>query len=932
MENQIGIIAFRVALALALIGGFAAMGAGAGLYMGVIQDAPSIDINIQPNIYTTIIYDSKNSAVEVDRLRGDENRVYIQLSEIPENLKNAFIAIEDERFYTHDGVDLKGMVRAGVTVIQTKGARTEGASTITQQLIKNNVMKLNSNTIITKLQEQYLAVQFEKKLTESEGSKLNAKGHILEVYLNTINLGHGYYGVQTGVKHYFNKQVSELDLAECAVIAAITQNPVKFSPDSKPQNNKERQVKVLEKMLELDMISQQEHDDAVAEDVYSHIDPTVIEESTNSVHTFFIDALVSQVLSDLQTEHQFSALEAARVLYNGGLKIYSTQDFDMQHIVDETMNDDRKFPASLYEVDIQYELNIQNSVTGQTKDIQEKMTVKTMEQVLPQVELWRQEYLQAEDDYVEHIFSIPQPQVAMVIMDPYTGYVKAICGGRGDKIENRTFNRATDAYRSPGSTFKILASYAPALDMGKITPSSILVDEPFTYKGYTPKNWWGSSYRGPQTVRQAIANSMNILAVKNMVNAGIDSCFDYLQKMHFEKLVDTEEIDGQIFTDRGPATALGGLTNGVSELELTAAYAAIANGGEYNKPVFYSRVEDHDGKILLPLEEPHSETLFKPSTAAVLTDMMRSVIEQTGATGTKAAFKSIKMPIAGKTGTSSETKDLTFVGYTPYYVAGIWGGYDSSKPMETGTQNFHLTLWSEIMEAIHKELPVKDFGAPEGVTRIEVCRDSGQIATDACKADPRGDRIITEVHQAGAEALDECELHQFVIIDRYTRMRASEYCPEASKQTIVGVVTEDKYVTDRNYQIPDSLLSGPACLSHGPNARPWRPSSSSQSTPKPTARPAQSSTSTPAADGGNGTAPPFEETPAIELPADTERFDDVTPEPPADTGGSYIITPEPWIVLPQPSYDPPAPPLDGRPEQPVVEDEPISLDDFTFEW
>ncbi|MDR1914943.1 MAG: penicillin-binding protein, partial [Clostridiales bacterium] len=271
LRNKIGVIVFRVIISIGLIAGFAVMGAGIGLYMGVIQKAPDINVNIQPEIFTSIIYDAK-TGVEVDRLKGSENRIYVKYSQMPDDLKDAFVAIEDERFYTHDGIDPKGIVRAAVTMARTRGARTEGASTITQQLIKNNVMKLSSNSVISKLQEQYLAVNFEKELAKANnGDKKAAKDYILEVYINTINLGHGFYGVQTAARNYFNKDVSELTLSECAAIAGITQNPEKYRPDIRPEKNKERQTMVLDNMLRLEYISQSEYDTAIKDNIYERI-------------------------------------------------------------------------------------------------------------------------------------------------------------------------------------------------------------------------------------------------------------------------------------------------------------------------------------------------------------------------------------------------------------------------------------------------------------------------------------------------------------------------------------------------------------------------------------------------------------------------------------------------------------------------------------
>ena len=817
VKNKAGLIIFRIFIAVVLVGGFAAMGTAVGVYLGVINNAPEVTVTVRPDIYTSIIYNSVGT--EIDRLKGSENRIYVTSNQIPKNLKNAFVAIEDERFYQHDGIDVQGMIRAAVTMVQTKFDRTEGASTITQQLIKNNVNKLMSNSVVTKLQEQFMAVQFEKALKESYGSKAAAKDHILEVYINTINLGHGYYGAQTASTHYFNKDVSELTLSESAVIASITQNPVKYSPDTKPDNNKVRRKMVLDKMLELSMISEGEYDEAINDNVYDRItDNEVILEEASSVHSYFIDALVSQLSEDIQNKKNVTKEEASAIIYNGGLKIYATLDERIQTIIDEAMLVDSYYPGALFKIDIQYLITVTNPITGKETNLSRKATVKTLEDVQPQIEEWKREILRPDETYTERIFVIPQPQIGMAIMDYHNGQVKAIAGGRGNKTDNRTFNRAVDAVRQPGSVFKILASYAPAIELGKIGPSTIIVDEPFSYNGHEFNNWWGKSYRGPQTVRAGIEQSMNILAVKNMVNTGIEDCFKILQRFHFTTLEEgTTTSDGRFVTDKTASAALGGLTWGVTPLEMTAAYAAIANEGFYNRPIFYTKVLDRDGKTYLDNEDYNDdanrpEEILKKSTAFILTDIMRGVI--TKGTGTRARFRTIDMPISGKTGTTTESKDLTFVGYTPYYAAGIWTGFDQPEPMERADQGFHLDIWRDIMEEVHRDLESRDFNRPNNVDVIFICQDSGMRANDFCFSDARGSRAVETPLIAGKAPSGYCNLHDIITIDSSTGMRASANCPGSLLKTIAGIVVMDANVTDTSYQIPWSVYHGSRCTVH----------------------------------------------------------------------------------------------------------------------
>ncbi len=731
VRNKAGVIIFRVILAVVLISCFAVGGAAVGAYMGIIQNAPNLDIiSIKPSIYPSIIY--YEDGTESDRLKGEENREYVTFDKIPQNLKDAFVAIEDERFYNHNGIDLKGMVRALYKNLTTN--RTEGASTITQQLIKNNVRKIGRNDIITKLQEQYLAVEYEKKLTaQFGGSKPAAKDHILELYMNSINMHYSLNGVQTASEYYFSKPVSDLSLSECAVIAAITQNPAHNAPIANPEKNRSRQILILDKMLELEMITQEEHDQAMDDDVYARVSTQakVIEEN-NSVHSYFNDALMIAVANDLQEKYSIGRAEAFNWLYNAGLSIYSTQDPAMQAIMDDSFSQDSFFPKGDFAIDVQYTVSIHNGITDKVEHFYKQGTVKNKDGVDGLVEGFRNELLGASDSIVpnsEKVIQIPQPQAAMVITDYRTGQVKALTGGRGEKMANLALNRATDSERQPGSVFKVLASYAPSLDLGVSTAATLLDDAPYTYQGYSPKNWYGG-YRGWSTVRDGITNSMNVITVKNMVNTGIDECFKYLLNFGFTTLAEREEINGKIYSDKAPATCLGGLTHGVTQLEVASAYGTIANLGEYIKPVLYTRVLDHDNNVLLE-NIPEPKQVLKKQTAYILTDMMKDVI--TRGTGGQARFRNIRMPLSGKTGTTTDTVDLTFVGYTPYYVGSIWLGYDMPKAMWED-KGYHMMLWRDVMEKIHADLPVIEFERPDGVVTATICGVSGQLPGATCKA------------------------------------------------------------------------------------------------------------------------------------------------------------------------------------------------------
>lgn len=722
-----------VLLMVAIMVGFAAAGGLIGGYVALIRSIPDLGLaGIQPRMYTTVIYNNENK--ELSKLHGEENREYVTLDKIPENMQNAVMAIEDERFYEHDGVDVRGLFRAAYSTLT--GGQLQGGSTLTQQLIKNNITNVTRNTVKTKLKEQYLALKYEKELKAQLGSKEAAKKYIMELYLNTISFGHGYSGVQTAAQGYFGKDASELDLAESACLAGITNNPSLYSPRTQPENNKSRQTVILNYMLKQGLITQEDYDKAIKEDIYSRVLKSKLLATDNTktdgvkIHSYYEDALIDQISEDLQTKYNMSAKQANNVIYNGGLQIYSNYDTRIQGIVDGVMLDDSNFPKPTYKIDIDYLVSIEDSATGETKNDEYKHFARSKESA----EEWVKEKRAKIESGLSSTQKIladkanynVQPQCSMAIIDYHTGEIKAIGGGRGEKTVNRGFNRATDSARQPGSVFKVLAAYAPAIDLGKITAATTIVDEPYTTSdGYTPKNWWGASYRGAVTPRTGIRDSMNIIAVKVMVETGIDLCYDYLLNFGFTTLDN----------DNHAATALGGLTKGVTQVELAAAYGTLANQGQYIRPMFYDKVLDHDGNTLLE-NTKESRQVVKPSTGYILTQMMTSVVKE--GTGTAANFTQSKMPLAGKTGTTTDSKDLTFVGYTPYYVASIWYGYDrydSKVPNMNGyNQTTHLKVWKKVMEQVNEGMEVKDFDEPNDVVKATVCKISGKLASSYCPA------------------------------------------------------------------------------------------------------------------------------------------------------------------------------------------------------
>lgn len=842
-------------IAFTVVGGCA----GYGVYKGIVDSAPDIhDIDATPTGYLSTVLDNQGNETATLVASGS-NRVYVTIDEIPLDLQHAFVAIEDARFYEHNGIDITGIVRAGITGI-TSGRFSQGASTITQQLLKNNVFtdwtseSSFADKMERKIQEQYLAIQLEK---------VEDKDWILENYLNTINLGQNTLGVQAASQRYFNKDVSELTLSECAVIAGITQNPSRYNPVSNPDANAERRTKVLNNMLDQGYIDQAAYDTAMADNVYDRIQIVDSETASDNINSYFVDALTEQVIDDLMEVKGYTETQAYKALYEGGLTIYSTQDPSIQQICDEEVNNadnygsETKYSCS-YRLTIQKADGTYQNYSEQTmlsyyqsKNSKYNIDFDSKEAVDAAIEQYKADIMEDGDTIVpngESITYTMQPQASMTVIDQSTGEVKAIVGGRGDKTANKTLNRATDTKRQPGSTFKILSAYAPALDIGGMTLASVQDDAPYTYSNaaHTPVNNYDKSYRGFTTIREGITYSINIVAVKTLTDIGVDIGYEYLQNFGFSTLCDS---------DRTQALALGGITNGVTNLELTAAYATIANGGTYTKPRFYTKILDHDGNVLID-NTPQTHTVLKETTAWLLTNAMEDVL--TNGTGRPAHFNG--MPQAGKSGTTSSDRDALFAGYTPYYTCVVWGGYDDNAELSYTT--YPKTLWKSVMGRIHENLDYKDFDKPDGITTATVCKKSGKLAVASlCDSDPRGSMVESEYFASGTVPKDYCDHHVRVTIDLSTGGIATDTCPEELRSSNVYITGGSAGTQDAPYLLTDDLANSlNAAGSEDPNA-PTTGGAGDASTDA-------------------GTAAPAGDTPAVETPAETpqETPQDVQPE------------------------------------------------------
>lgn len=809
----------KLVLVLFTVGIILSVSLGYGIFKGIIDAAPEIDVaSIEPSGYATMVYDSKGNLTET-LVKSGSNRLEATYEELPQCLIDAFVAIEDSRFWSHHGVDLRSMIRAAVGILTNNPAG--GGSTLTQQLIKNNIFAGGNEDsfgekLERKLQEQYLAIQLEKIMD---------KEIILKNYLNTINLGNNTLGVKSAAKRYFGKDVSDLTLSEATVIAGITQNPTKYNPLSEKgqKNNEEKRRVILQYMYEQGKISKEDQEEALADDVYSRIQNVdlVAQESQNP-YSYFTDELTEQVMAALQEKLGYTESQASNLLYAGGLSIYTTQDPDLQAIVDEEVNNPDNYDVVYYSVD--YRLSIQHEDETVTNYSDETMKTyyrtdlgqtsydglfKTKEEADAAIAAYKSAMTKEGDTVLgEVVYYILQPQVSFVLMDQHTGYVKAVNGGRGTKEISLSLNRATNTLRQPGSTFKVLTAFAPALDTCGATLSTVYYDAPYTVGQKTFRNWYAKKgYMGYSTIRDGIVYSMNIVAVRCMMETVTPQLgVEYARNFGITSLTET---------DYNAATALGGITKGVSNLELTGAYAAIANGGIYTKPVFFTKILDHNGKVLLE-NEPQTKRVLKDSTAFLLTDALAESMESSrmyASPGVNLNSTSVPANIpgmsnAGKSGTTTSNVDIWFVGYTPYYTAGIWSGCDDNQKISAigSSTSYHKRIWKQIMARAHEGLADTGFPVPDSIETASVCRKSGMLPNPGvCEADPRGSAVYTEYFAKGTVPTQVCDHHVAITVCGESGGLPTEFCPLESRHGRTVLVTpegESGGTDDSRYAMP----------------------------------------------------------------------------------------------------------------------------------
>ena len=699
-----------------------------GIFMKYVDTTLTPTLQVRAEDYTmslssVIYYQDKTSGewVEYQNLYGVENRIWVDFDKIPDSLWQAAVAIEDERFFEHHGVDWLRTAHATLNMF-TGDRDTFGGSTITQQVLKNMTGD-NKGTVNRKVQEIFRALEFEKNYTKWE---------ILELYLNFIALGKGCYGVQTASEYYFGKDVSQLSTAECASLIAITNNPSMYGPMStvvitNPETgsqktaremNKIRQELVLDKMYELGYIETEEELEAIKAEELHFTDGTTSAEDLataaageNRINSWFVDQVFLEVRDDLAESMDVSQDAAARLLYNGGYQIYTTLDPEIQEIAE-----------SVYEERSNLDVT---SAKGQ------------------------------------------KLQSAITIMDPSTGDIVAMVGAVGEKEGNILWNYAVGR-RQVGSSMKPLTAYAPAIDAGVISPATVFDNYPVRLLNGSP--WPKNSpntYTGFTSVRTGIQNSINTIAVQALESVGVTEAFAFAtEKLHLNLTADDMNLS---------ALGLGGLTYGLTTVEMAAAYSAFANGGMYNTPRMYVKVTDANGNVVLE-NNSESEKAMEETTAYLMTDMLQNAVNS--GTGYSAKFSG--MSIAGKTGTTNDNYDRYFVGYTPYYCAAVWTGYDTPERISY-SGNPAITMWKKVMQEIHETLPNKEFSRPSsGLEQVTVCADSGLLCTDACHADARGDRARTFWVAAGTGPTESCAIHTMRDYCTEGECLAGEFCPEES--------------------------------------------------------------------------------------------------------------------------------------------------------
>ncbi len=762
--------AIRLILTILIVAGFIGSGLVAGLVYGYIETTPELSaVDLTPTKYNTFIYDVDGNVLA--ELKQNENRVWIEFAEIPQNLINAYIAVEDKRFWEHKGVDFRRFLKSTYlsAVAKLKGEDDlQGGSTLTQQMVKNLTGNMKP-TIKRKIQEMWQALKLER-----EGL---SKEDILTRYMNTIPMGSTIYGIETAAQAYYGKDVRDLSLAECASLAGITNWPTRYIPnsDENKANNMERAHLILDLMFEQGMITEEEHTQAMQEEVDFTFNPGAGKITRSSIQSYFVEEVIKSVVKDLSEQKGISAQTAEDMVYNSGLKIYTTQEKKVQNALDAVYTDETYFPLINEEAKLREEI----------------------------------------------------PQSAMVVIDPATGAVRGLYGGNGKK-EGSVLNRATAIKRSPGSTIKPLLIYAPGIETGRITAATIIDDvaqhmrlndlsipEKERQQIY-PRNVEKRNF-GLTTVHDGLVQSRNVVAslvLRDYTTFKVG--LDYLERVGLP----CWDKEGMISIAMG-----GGLE--MNPLRMAAAYTVLAYKGVYWEPYFYTSIEDYDGNVVLE-KDPKMTKVYSEQTAFIMNNILQdAVLNGTGKGNLVLNKNGEAIPTAGKTGTADKSIDKWFCGATPYYVASTWYGYDNSKtPISLTTEetNNAKNIWHAVMTKIHEDMQPTDFfsSVPAKIVTRKVCKDSGKLATSLCEQDPRGSRVVEEYFIDGTEPDygDTCDAHFKAKVcgaskDIYGRhVLANEYCPAETitEQVLVRrpieynpAILSDPYPEDWKYGVYEDV-------------------------------------------------------------------------------------------------------------------------------
>lgn len=625
-----------------------------------LPDLKNISLNESSRIYTQNV--STGEWEETQRVEG-ANSIWTDLNDIPLDMQNAIIAIEDKRFREHYGVDWKRTLSAAANLVFHFSNNEFGGSTITQQLIKN-ISKDDDVKISRKIREIFRAIELERSVA--------SKDEILEAYLNILPLSGNITGVGAAANYYFAKDVQDLTLAECALIAGITQNPSRYNPYLHPDNIKRRQKVVLNEMYKNGFITEDEYQQAYNEELVFRSSMKRI-----TVQDYYTDQLTEDVIASLMENYGYTYEAAQQMYYYGGLEIYSCENPSLQQKVEAVFENDDNFPSH---------------VKSDKED----------------------------------------PQAAIAIID-YNGKMVATVGGRGEKTANRVLNRSTSSVRQPGSAMKPIAVYAPAIDMNLITYSTKMMDTQMTLPDGTkwPVNF-GNSYNGEVSIETAVKWSLNTIPAKLITEMTPQRSFDFLtNNLHITTLVKSRSVGNQVKTDIIPALALGGLTDGVRCVEMAAAYQVFGNGGFYNEPYTFYKVE-RNGEILLE-NLPSNVRALDADTSYIMNQLLQKVI--TGGRGATGAGYGVNgFPAFAKTGTTSNNKDVYFAGGTPYYVGACWFGYDNNQELRDSVTTYAKRLWQKAMNALHQGLEAKEFEQPATTVKANFCQSSGMLATTGCSS------------------------------------------------------------------------------------------------------------------------------------------------------------------------------------------------------